>query len=170
VHANLTLNLGLRYEWMNPFAESFRRSITGASLFNGTWGLGRSWRLATSLTCHLRWVRDFNVVPAGANFNTANFDPTTNRAFAKPFLAPYTGYNNVTYGEWASSSNYHSLQVTVNRRFARSVQFGMAWTWSKSMDYNSGEGNTVSSLVPVRIWNYGLSDFDRTHILKFNWL
>ena len=119
---------------------------------------------------HLRWVRDFNVVPAGANFNTANFDPTTNRAFAKPFLAPYTGYNNVTYGEWASSSNYHSLQVTVNRRFARSVQFGMAWTWSKSMDYNSGEGNTVSSLVPVRIWNYGLSDFDRTHILKFNWL
>ncbi|MDP3000905.1 MAG: hypothetical protein Q8N47_25705 [Bryobacterales bacterium] len=24
--------------------------------------------------------------------------------------------------------------------------------------------------MPVRIWNYGLSDFDRTHILKFNWL
>jgi hypothetical protein len=38
------------------------------------------------------------------------------------------------------------------------------------MDYNSGDTDTVSSLVPVRVWNYGLSNFDRTHILKFNWL
>ncbi len=119
---------------------------------------------------HLRWTRDQNVVPAGANFNPANIDPTTNRAFPKPFLAPYTGYNDVSYREWAASSNYHSLQATANRRFARGLQFGIAWTWSKSMDYNSGDDDTVSSLLPVRIWNYGLSNFDRTHIFKFNWL
>ncbi|MDP2897665.1 MAG: carboxypeptidase regulatory-like domain-containing protein [bacterium] len=119
---------------------------------------------------HLLWQRNLNVVLAGANFDAKNIDPTTNKAFPAPFLVPYTGYNNVNYREYASSSNYHSLQVTANRRFARGLQFGAAWTWSKSMDYNSGDNNTVSSLVPVRIWNYGLSDFDRTHILKFNWL
>jgi len=119
---------------------------------------------------HLMWQRNLNVVQAGANFEAANIDPTTRRAYPTPFLVPHTGYNNLNYREWASSSNYHSLQVTANRRFARGLQFGVAWTWSKAMDYNSGDTNTVSNLVPVRIWNYGRSDFDRTHILKLNWL
>lgn len=38
------------------------------------------------------------------------------------------------------------------------------------MDYNSSNNAAVSSLVPIRIWNYGLSDFDATHIFKLNWL
>lgn len=50
------------------------------------------------------------------------------------------------------------------------MQFGGSWTWSKSMDYNSSDLNTVSPLVPVRVWNYGLSDFDRTHVAKINYL
>jgi hypothetical protein len=116
------------------------------------------------------WQRDLNVIPAGANFEPENIDPTNKKPFAKQFLVPYTGYNNLNYREWASSSNYHSLQVSANRRFARGVQFGLSWTWSKSMDYNSGDTNTISKLVPVRIWNYGLSSYDRTHVLKFNWL
>ena len=119
---------------------------------------------------HLMWQRDLSVIPAGANFNPANIDPTTRSVFPRQFLVRYTGYNNVNYREWASSSNYHSLQVTANRRFARGLQFGAAWTWSKSMDYNSGDTNAISQLVPVRIWNYGLSDHDRTHVLKLNWL
>ncbi len=119
---------------------------------------------------HLMWQRDLNPVPPGANFQPKNIDPTTNRAYSKQFLVPYTGYNNLIYREWAASSNYHSLQVTANRRFARGFQFGAAWTWSKAMDFNSSDQSTVSALLPVRVWNYGLSDFDRTHILKLNWL
>jgi hypothetical protein len=38
------------------------------------------------------------------------------------------------------------------------------------MDYNSGDAESVSVLVPVRVWNYGLSSFDRTHVVKLNWL
>src|SRR5262249_13076122 len=30
--------------------------------------------------------------------------------------------------------------------------------------------DTVSTLVPVRVWNYGLASFDRTHNLNINWL
>ena len=119
---------------------------------------------------HLMWQRNLNPVPLGANFQPKNIDPTTNRAYPQPFLVPYTGYNNLIYREWGASSNYHSLQVTANRRFTRGLQFGASWTWSKAMDYNSTDQTTVSSLVPVRVWNYGLSDFDRTHVLKLNWL
>ena len=119
----------------------------------------------------LEWVRDLNTIPAGANFQDENIDPTNNRPFARQFLVPHTGYNNIDLREWASSSNYHSLQFSANRRFATGITFGVAYTWSKAMDYNSGDLNTVRpDLVPVRIWNYGLSDFDRTHIFKVNWV
>ena len=120
---------------------------------------------------HLMWQRELNNVPAGANFDPANIDPTNKKPLARQFLVPFTGYNNVNYREWGSSSNYHGLQVSANRRFARGITFGLAYTWSKSLDYNSGETNTVRpDLVAARIWNYGLSDFDRTHVLKVNCL
>ena len=40
------------------------------------------------------------------------------------FLRPIPGYDNINLRECAASSNYHSLQVTANRRFARGLQFG----------------------------------------------
>jgi hypothetical protein len=38
------------------------------------------------------------------------------------------------------------------------------------MDYNSADTNSVSTLVALRVWNYGLSTYDRTHLLKVNWI
>jgi hypothetical protein len=124
-----------------------------------------------SLGRHLLWSRLLDPIPLGANFNPANANPTNTRVALSPvFLRGYQGYSGVTYSEWAGTSNYHSLQVTANRRFARGVEFGAAWTWSKAMNFNDADGNAVTSLVPVRIWNYGLAGYDRTHVLRANWL
>ena len=121
---------------------------------------------------HLFWQRDLNPIALGANFNPANFDPTLTggRPLAPQFLRPTPGFNNITVNEPAGSSNYHSMQFTANRRFTRGLQLGAAWTWSKSMDFNSTDLSTISVLSPVRVWNYGLSDHDRTHVVKINWL
>lgn len=123
-----------------------------------------------SLGRHLLWQRNLNAVELGANFRPGNLDPTTNRPYSANFLRPYLGYANINFREPASSSNYHSLQVTANRRFARGFEFGAAWTWSKTMDFNDSDSDEVSTLVPVRVWNYGLASFDRTHVMKINWL
>ena len=124
-----------------------------------------------SLGRNLLWRRLLDPIPLGANFSPANANPTNPRVPLSPvFLRRYQGYSGVTYAEWASSSNYHSLQVTANRRFARNLEFGVAWTWSKAMDFNDADGEQISSLVPIRVWNYGLASFDRTHVLKVNWL
>ncbi|MBI4873402.1 MAG: carboxypeptidase regulatory-like domain-containing protein [Acidobacteria bacterium] len=124
-----------------------------------------------SLGRHLLWRRNLNAVPIGANFLASNADPTNTRVALPPaFLRPVSGYNNIQISEWASSSNYHSLQVTANRRFARSLEFGLAWTWSKAMTYNDADNDEVTSLVSPRVWNYSLSSIDRTHIVNFNWL
>jgi hypothetical protein len=124
-----------------------------------------------SLGRNLQWRRNLNTIPFGTNFLPANADPA-NRAVPLPpnFLRPYPGYGNITHVEFASSSNYHSMQVSANRRFSRGLQFGLAWTWSKAMDYNSAVGEAVSNLVGRRVWNYGPSAFDRTHVLRVNWL
>jgi hypothetical protein len=124
-----------------------------------------------SLARNLQWRRNLNTIPFGTNFRPENADPASPAVPLPPnFLRPYPGYGNITHVEFASSSNYHSMQVSANRRFARGVEFGLAWTWSKAMDYNSGDGEAVSNLVDRRVWNYGPSAFDRTHVVRVNWL
>jgi hypothetical protein len=124
-----------------------------------------------SLGRHLMWQRNLNAVPFGSTFNPANADPTNPRvALSTGFLRPTLGYGNIMMREWASSSNYHSLQFSANRRFAKGLQYGLSWTWSKALDYNDSDTEQVSTQVPVRVWNYGLASFDRTHIVKVNYL
>jgi len=124
-----------------------------------------------SLGRHLMWQRNINAIPFGTNFDPRNADSTANNVpLPQAFLRPIIGYNNINIREWASSSNYHSLQVSANRRFATGIQFGGSWTWSKALDFNDNDTDNVSVLVPVRVWNYGLASFDRTHVLKLNWL
>ena len=123
-----------------------------------------------SLGRNLLWQRNLNAIPFGTNFTAAATDPTTGRPLPPNFLRPYTGYGNINVREPAGSSNYHSLQASANRRFASGLQFGVSYTWSKSLDYVSDDGAAVSSLVSPRIWNYGLSSYDRTHVVKANWL
>ncbi len=123
-----------------------------------------------SLGRHLEQTRNLNTVPYGARFLPRNADPA-NPALPlnENFYRPLPGYANVTWREFASGSNYHSLQMSANRRFIKSLQFGVAYTWSKSMDYTSSDGGAVALYRPIRIWNYGKSTFDQTHIFVANY-
>ncbi|HTM47434.1 MAG TPA: carboxypeptidase regulatory-like domain-containing protein [Bryobacteraceae bacterium] len=124
-----------------------------------------------SLGRHLSWLRSLQDIPLGTRFLPANADPTNTRVpLPDAFLRPIVGYNGVSINEDNSSSNYHSLQVTANRRFARNLEFGLAWTWSKALDYNDGDFGAINTVAPLREWNYGLAGFDRTHVVKINWL
>jgi hypothetical protein len=119
---------------------------------------------------HLLWSRQLNAVPFGTNFRPESIDPTTNRPYPVAFLRPTRGFGDIRLLEHSSTSNYHSLQVSANRRFQRGLQFGLSWTWSKAMNYADEDGNGISPFIPVRVWNYGLASYDRTHVLKINWI
>lgn len=123
-----------------------------------------------SVARHLMVNRNLNQVPYGANFLPQNQDPTTpGRALPANFFRPYPGFADIDVREFSSTSNYHSLQVQANRRFAKSLQYGVAWTWSKSMDFADGNTSTIATYAPLRVWNYGRSGFDRTHNLTFSY-
>jgi hypothetical protein len=125
---------------------------------------------AGALGRHLLQERNLNTLPYGTRFLASSQDSTTGRPLPDTFLEPYPGYSSIQMDEFASTSNYHSMQVQVNRRFTRGLQLGGSWTWSKSMDFVSNDFAAVAAVVPIRIWNYGKSDFDRTHIVQINWL
>jgi len=46
----------------------------------------------------------------------------------------------------------------------------VAWTWSKALDFTDGEFGAINTAAPFRPWNYGLAGFDRTQMIKVNWL
>ncbi len=123
-----------------------------------------------TLSRHMLQARNLNAAPFGTNFKSSSLDPTNaGRPLPAAFLLPYTGYNAITYFSYDSSSNYNSLQTSANRQFAKGLQFGVAWTWSKAMNYADTVSSVVSTLVNPRVWNYGRAGFDRTHVVKANW-
>jgi hypothetical protein len=113
-----------------------------------------------SLGRNLLWQRNLNAIPLGTNFLASSRDSTNNGVLPANFLRPFPGWGNLNVREPAGSSNYHSLQASANRRFASRLQYGVSYTWSKSLDYNSDDGNAVSNIIPVRVWNYGLSAYE----------
>jgi hypothetical protein len=125
---------------------------------------------AGSLGRNLLWQRNLNAIPFGTNFRPENIDPTTRAPFAPQFLRPFPGYQNINIREPGNSSNYHSLQVSANRRFRNNFQYGASWTWSKSLDYEENDADSISMFINTRQWHYGPSDFDRTHVVKINFL
>jgi hypothetical protein len=110
-----------------------------------------------------------DTVPYGSRFLPQNHDSTNNSILPDNFFRPYLGYSSVGLLRTASSS-YHSLQVQANRRFARGLQFGASWVWSKAMGYGSQTGSTYS-VYPTYLsndLNYGRTNIDRRHAVKLN--
>lgn len=85
------------------------------------------------------------------------------------FLRPYQGYSDITYNSFDANSTYHSLQVSVQRRFASDVTLGLAYTLSRVRTTISDEGTFTHSTNP-RGYDYALANFDRTHYFVANYV
>lgn len=135
---------------------------------------------------HLEVTPNINEVPYLSQFQTQNLDPTAKprtslngtvtqqAAKSDNFFRPIPGYGTVSLREYSATSNYNALQVTVNRRFTRSLGFGVSYTWSKTMSYadttSTGTAGGIAVYQNPRFWNYGESNIDRTNNLVANWV
>jgi hypothetical protein len=88
---------------------------------------------------------------------------------ANPKLA-----NTTHWFSWGNS-RYDGLQLALNRRLSRDLQFRAAYTFSKSLDEGSSLANAISgttnafTMNPLQPhWDYGLSSFDIRHSLSVN--
>ena len=115
-------------------------------------------------------TRQINTIAPGARFLDSSTDPTTGGVLRDTFLRPYFGYEGIRYQENSGWSNYHALQMSLNRRFASGLQYGVAYTWSKSMGVGDGDRNSLPIYRDARAYLYGKSGFDQTHMLVVNYL
>jgi hypothetical protein len=77
--------------------------------------------------------------------------------------------NGVTRDESTGDSNYHAMQVWIDRRFTNRLAFQTAYTWSHTIS-NVPTQSFISATTDV--FNYDLdrgdADLDRRHALVFN--
>ena len=83
------------------------------------------------------------------------------------FLRPYKGYSNILMVRSEAESSYHALQLFLSRRTG-AFRWTGSYTLSRSYDH-SNSNNTNPEDYPNLDYNWGPSDFDRTHILVATW-
>jgi hypothetical protein len=103
-------------------------------------------------------------------YRDAGLKFTGRNAFQPDFLRNFPGYGTVQMKTFGGSSNYHSLQTTVQRRFRQGVTFGAAYTWSKALGTASNAEGEFINIVCSRCYDYRTLSFDRQHTLVLNYM
>jgi Carboxypeptidase regulatory-like domain len=123
-----------------------------------------------STSRHLRQNRGLNTLAPGVRFLPGSQDPTTGRPLPDNFLRPYPGFAGIGYIEDSGYANYNALQVAANRRYAKGLQYGIAYTWSKAMGISDNDGGGLPIYRDYRTYLYGKLGYDQTHVFVANYL
>lgn len=114
-------------------------------------------------------------------------DPNTfgpiNLPNGQPYLGNYEGGNvdlRVPYIGYAAESidykaagvdAYNALNVHVEKRMSHGVMMAVSYTYSHALDEQSGIGLFYNGNNPLNLRDgYASADFDRTHVLNFNYV
>ena len=105
---------------------------------------------------------------AAAGFNFNGFCTYGFANFTSAYLVPYKGYGQIPYLEFGGTSNYNSLQASLQRRFSKSLTFGAVYTWSKALATANSDGDTQDTFSPLL--DYRAASWDRTHVFAVNYV
>jgi hypothetical protein len=106
---------------------------------------------------NLRRSRNLNQLPVG----TVQRNPSVN----PDALRPYHGLGLIDWAEHTGRANYHSFQLSADRRFANGLGFGLSYTWSKNIDNTATPWDAYNTQA-----TRGLSSLDRPHLLNLNFI
>lgn len=136
-------NPGFRNGVVQQWNVSVQRQLAGSWVFTTAW--------VGSKGNHLFMASELNPAIFGA--------PGANLNARRPLFPVFA---NVTDQSSRGNSLYHSLQLTLNKRFSRGLTLQTNYTWGKLIDDASGDGD-----APANPFNFrnerGPSDFDVTH-------
>ena len=137
------------------------------------WNATYQRQLTRDTTVEVGWVgstgnylsreRDLNQLPTGTTFRPENAGANVN------YLRPYKGYANIPMLEHSGRSEYNALQLEVNRRFAKGLSYGFAYTYSTTYDNNSGPRDGFIDTYNQYL-NWGKSGNDSRHITVLNYV
>jgi len=85
---------------------------------------------------------------------------------------PYVGYaaESIDY-KAAGVDAYNAMQAHIDKRMGKGIQVGVSYTYSHATDEQSGLGLFYNGNNALNLRSgYGSSDFDRTHVINFNYV
>jgi hypothetical protein len=85
-------------------------------------------------------------------------------------IAPFIGYGGITARDPVFTSNYNSLQVSLNRRLSHGLQVGLAYTWSKLLTTNPIDRGLAANDTYDLKQSYGLSSTNTPQMLSINYV
>jgi hypothetical protein len=83
-------------------------------------------------------------------------------------LRPYQGMGVIDISENSGLSRYNGMQLSIQHRFTGDLQFGLAYTYSRSTDNSSSLTDVLPDAYNAHSY-FGPSDFDRTNVLVSNY-
>jgi len=133
-----------------------------------------------SISRHLLETTNINAVPYGATFLPQNQDPTKVKAnpnnilgsnsYDTNFLRPYPGYGDITMYGMGATSNYNSLAVRVDRRFAKGLFLSTAFDWSRCLSTANADGDPFRVDNLTRFHLHGPRSYNIPLNLTFNYV
>ena len=102
------------------------------------------------------------------------------RGFPANYFRPNPQFSEIFYFDSGGDSYYHGAILQIRRRLEKGLDFGLSYTFSKSIDNmsvdpvaaTSGGGLGNNSRTPTDVRNFALdravSDFDNKHVLVVN--
>jgi hypothetical protein len=145
-----------------PFAEDNSYSLAAGAIPAG-------------VTLHL----PYGSVPAVTGPNPTPITLVGLRPHSAPFCQPATGagcppdgvpvFSSIFAEDTIANSNYNSLQVLVEKRFSKGMEFRASYTWSKSFDQASSFENVLNPLDIRRSWALSLFDGRNRLVYSYVW-
>jgi outer membrane receptor protein involved in Fe transport len=128
---------------------------------------------------HLPYAQNHSVIPAGTTIGPNGITLVGLRPYSSPQCDPMTGngcplngipvFTSIFAQDTIASSAYNSLQISLEKRFVRGLQFTAAYTYSKSIDEASSFEGILNPLPGAR--NFAPSLFDARHrlVVSYYW-
>ncbi len=132
-------------QYYNPYVESWNVAVQQA--------------LPANFSMQLAYVANHGVhMPVSQNINLPSV--LGGGVAGEPLNQKFGRTAGTTLQFAGFSSNYQSLQAQLNRRFSKGLSLTTAFTWSKALNYQSGDDGGLLFFAQLRR-NYGPADFDR---------
>ena len=112
-------------------------------------------------------INSFAYGTTRTDLNPQNIDATNGtQSMPADYLRPYRGFGNINLRQWNGYANYHSIQVSVNRRLSNGFAWGLSYTGSRR--FSRGAVNPFFSEAQDEARNYSKNG-SRPHVWNINY-